>query len=399
MTTVEKRQKRASIFDQMKSLNEAAAKENRSLNAEEQGKWDKMDAEMRQLKADIDKEERMSALDKEMADTAGEQRGTEEVQVESRAAFDNYLRRGYKGLNDAERRALEQRAATDPNSTTDGEGGFLVPEYWAGEVERVMKDFSGVLNAARVIPRSNASGTYNHPVINDTTNLGALLGEGVTDAVNQFTDTNVKIPVYTYTSRIIKLTLELIQDAGYNVTQEVLAICAERVGRILNNHFTVGTGSGQPQGVAVGAGAGLTAASATVFTKDELIDLLMAVDASYRTTGTWMFNDSTLAAIMKMDVGSSDDRPLWLPSIAADQPDTILGKPYVVNNDMPAVATGTTPILFGDMSKYVISAGRTPELVTFREKYMDERCVGYNMFARYGGAVVNNTAIKKITMA
>ena len=399
MTTVEKRQKRASIYDQMTAINATAKKEERSLTTDESAKWDKLDAEMRQLKQEIDREERAAELDKELANNVGEQREAKEVTVEARAAFEAYTRRGYKGLSDAERRTLEQRAATDPNSTADGEGGFTVPEYWAGEIERVMKDFSGVLDVCRVIPRSNNSGVYNHPVINDTSNLGALLGEGASDAVNQFTDTNVKITPYTYTSRIIKLTLELIQDSGYPVTQEVLAIAAERVGRIVNNHLTVGTGTGQPKGIVTASAAGKTAASATVFTKDELIDLLMSVDSSYRTNGIWMFNDATLAAIMKMDVGSSDDRPLWLPSIREGQPATILGKPYKINNDMPDVATGTKPIIFGDMSKYVVSAVRAPELVTFREKYMDERCVGYNMFARFGGDLVNTTAVKHIVMA
>lgn len=399
MTTVEKQQKRAAIWEQMKALNAKAANENRSLDTDEQGQWDKMRSEMSQLDNEIQREQFMLEEERKQATAAGEHVRDEETQAEARTAFDKYVHRGEKGLNDAERRALEQRAATDPNSTTDGEGGYTVPEAWSTLIEMVMKQYGGVLANANVINMSRG-GVYNHPVINDTTNVGAIIGEGAADVVNQFTDTNVQILDYTYTSRIIQMTLELVQDTAYPLTQTVLQMCAERIGRILNTHLTTGDGSSKPFGIVTGSTLGVTAAATAAITVNELIDLKHSVDIAYRPNAKFMLNDSTVAAIQKLDVGSADARPLWTAGdITTGAPNRILGHEYVVNNDMDALGTGNKPVIFGDFSKYVVKAVRQPELITFREKYLDKRCVGYNMFARFGGKIVNDTAIKHLVCA
>ena len=67
-----------------------------------------------------------------------------------------------------------------------------------------------------------------------------------------------------------------------------------------------------------------------------------------------MFNDATLLALKKLNVGSADARPLWSMGMADGTPSTIDGIPYVINNDMPSIAAGTHPILFGDFSKFAI---------------------------------------------
>jgi HK97 family phage major capsid protein len=398
MTTVEKRQKRAAIYEQIKALNAQAKEENRSFTAEENQKWDKMKADLDKFDSEIKREEFILEEERKNATVEGNHARDEEIQVEAREAFDNYLKRGEGGLKPEERRALEQRAATDPNSTTDGEGGYTVPDMWSATIERVMKQYGGVLANAQVINMSKG-GVYNHPVINDTTNVGAIVGEGVADAVNQFTDTNVQILDYTYTSRIIQMTLELVQDTNYPLTQTVLELCAERIGRILNTHLTTGTGTAQPFGVVTGSTLGNTAAATAAITRAELVDLIYSVDRAYRSNGKLMLHDSTVAAIQKLDIGSADARPLWAPSMREGAPNTILGYEYITNNDMPELGASNKAVLFGDFSKYVVKQVRTPELVTFREKYMDKRCVGYNMFARYGGKIVNDTAIKHLICA
>jgi len=398
MTTVEKQQKRAAIYEQMKALNATAHEENRSFTQEEETKWGKMKADLDKFDSEIKREQFMLEEERKNASAEGEVAQNQEISAEAREAFDNYLKRGENGLKPEERRALEQRAATDPNSTTDGEGGYTVPEMWSNVIERVMVQYSGVLDNAQVINMSRG-GTYNHPVINDTSNTGAIVGEGAADAVNQFTDTNVQILDYTYTSRIIQMTLELVQDTNYPLTQTVLELCAERIGRILNTHLTTGDGSSKPFGVVTGSTLGKTASATAAITRAELVDLIYSVDRAYRPQGKLMLHDSTVAAIQKLDIGSADARPLWAPSMREGAPNTILGYEYITNNDMPELGASNKAVLFGDFSKYVVKQVRQPELITFREKYMDKRCVGYNMFARYGGKIVNDTAIKHLICA
>ena len=66
------------------------------------------------------------------------------------------------------------------------------------------------------------------------------------------------------------------------------------------------------------AGAGITAASATAITSDELIDLIHAVDPAYRNSPNtaMMMNDSTLKAVRKL----KDSQNRYLGKSEAMQP-------------------------------------------------------------------------------
>jgi HK97 family phage major capsid protein len=47
-------------------------------------------------------------------------------------------------------------------------------------------------------------------------------------------------------------------------------------------------------------------------------------------------------------------RPLWAPSLSADMPNQLLGKPYYIDPAMPSAATSATSIAFGDFAAYFI---------------------------------------------
>lgn len=63
-------------------------------------------------------------------------------------------------------------------------------------------------------------------------------------------------------------------------------------------------------------------------------------------------NGTTLATIRKIKDGQGNY--LWQPSYQAGQPETILGRPVVEMLDMPDVASGAYPIVYGDFSGYRI---------------------------------------------
>jgi HK97 family phage major capsid protein len=102
-----------------------------------------------------------------------------------------------------------------------------------------------------------------------------------------------------------------------------------------------------------------------------------------------MFNDSTFKAIKKLSVGSSDDRPLWQPSITTNAPDTLEGYQYVINQDMASIGSLAKSILFGDFSNYIIREVADWRLVRLVERYAELDQVAFVMFARYDGQVID----------
>jgi len=174
----------------------------------------------------------------------------------------------------------------------------------------------------------------------------------------------------------------------------------ERQARALNAAFTTGDGSGKPTGFVTDASTGENAA-ATALTRDNLLDLMHSVDPLYQRSANaaYMFNDSTLAYIKKLSIGSADDRPLWVPSMREGAPDTIEGKPYVINQDMADIGTTNKSVAFGDWSKYIIRRVAQGGMKRLNERYADSLTIGFILWGRYDGKLINTSAIKVIEHA
>jgi HK97 family phage major capsid protein len=113
-----------------------------------------------------------------------------------------------------------------------------------------------------------------------------------------------------------------------------------------------------------------------------------------------MLNDSVLKEIKKLTVGSADDRPLWQPSIREGAPDKIEGFNYVVNNDMEDLSAVSNKIFaFGDWSRYYVRIAQDIILARSTDRYVEEYVVGYFLFLRADGELMDTNAIKTMALA
>ena len=405
------RKEQGNLYKQMKDLNEKASKENRGMNTEEEASWDKMDARVQELRGMISRTEK---LEQEAKDIASEERQVIEEskgkkEIDPKIAFRKALHFGGAALSKDEIVALrnvgigkEFRGTSDQITTTDSLGGFTVPEFWYDELIKYMTYYSGILECAHII-RTNSGGQMNFPYVNDTSNAGALIGEGVADVVLDLTFANKQLDAYTLTSKWVKVSLELLNDSNYDLGAEVRNLLAQRLGRAINTYGTTGTGSSQPNGAATASTLGKTAAGTGAVTRDEILDLIHSVDRAYRggPDAKIMMHDSTLAAIRKLTVGTADDRPLWQPDIRLGSPGTLEGVPIVVNNDLGELSDGaaTKVMIYGDWSKFKVRLVNDFELIRAQERFIDERVIGFNSFVRFDSELVDTTALKHLITA
>jgi HK97 family phage major capsid protein len=288
------------------------------------------------------------------------------------------LRTGFVSPDSAEARA---------QSVTGGSpvgiyGGYTVAPEFLRELEKAMKFYGGVMDNARVITTGTGA-DMPMPNVDDTGNVGAILGENqpVTEQDSTFTQTTLH--AWKYTSKLIRFSWELLQDSAFNIEGELAELAGIRLGRILNTHFTTGTGSGQPQGIVAGATLGFTGAGSQTLTYDDFVDLEHSVDRAYRANGAYMFNDTTLKIIRKLK--DSQGHPLWQPSLQAGVPDNFNGKRYVINNDMASPASAAKSVLFGDLSRYIVRKVKDYTAVRLTERYADLGQVGFLIWCRYDG--------------
>jgi HK97 family phage major capsid protein len=302
-------------------------------------------------------------------------------------------------LNAEERAVVEQRG-TDPQLTTPGSaGGFLVPEDFSYALD-VASKFTGEVERLAQVLNTQSGATLPYPKVDDTSVVGAILSEGSADVVSDMTFAALNLGAYTYSSKIVKVSYQLLQDAAFDLDAFLVDALGTRIARGQNAHFTTGDGSSKPTGIVTAGSSALTTASATAITADEILTLIHSVDKSYRNSAKFalMGADSTAAAIRKLGVGSSNDFPVFIPGMAAGEPDRVFGVPFYVNNDMAAIGSAAKPLIAADFSKYVVRNAGGVQMLRLNERYADALLVGFIAYKRSDAGAINGSAIKYITM-
>lgn len=414
-------EKRNRTWGRMTELMESAREEGRELSAEEGAEFDRLESEMQTLskdlrKAEADRErnwrweqmqevaERRASL--EQASEVLKDRISPTSTDEYRKAFVHWMRYGRDGLDSDLRHVLQHGFARDSGEmaseqraqtiTTSG-GGYLIPEGFRAELVRAMEAFGGMRANSRVI-ETDAGNSLDIPTVDDTSNTGRLLAINTAVTTTDITFGQKTLDAYKYSSDLVLVPVELMEDSAFDMNGMVTSILAERLGRITEQHYTTGDGSGKPNGVVTASVQGKEGANGqtTTVTADDIVDLFHSVDPAYRDGAVFMMNDSTVAAIRKLKTGvSNDETYLWQPGLRAGQPDTLLGRPVIVNQHMSAMQASAKSILFGNFSNYWIRDVRGIRFVRLDERYADADQVGFVVFLRTDGDLIGPAATIK----
>jgi HK97 family phage major capsid protein len=373
-----------------------------NMTAEQAAQVDAILADADKKQVEIERWEKLMAMEAALQERVEMRAGLDSISPDEQQerqrryarAFATWMRGGMETLQDADRKLLLSQAGFAPSIYaaqgvgTPAAGGFLVPQEFSDRLEVALKFWGGMLSVAEVL--ETASGAdLPWPTVNDTTQLGAILTENTAISAQDMTFGSVTLKAYMYTSKLIAVSFQLMQDSFFSIENLVADIAGQRLGRILNLHFTTGDGAAKPTGIVTAAALGKTGATGqtTSVIYDDLVDLMHAVDPAYRPGAKWMMHDATIRVIRKLK--DTQGRPLWEPSLQAGQPDTLLGYPIVVNNDVPVMAANAKSILFGALDKYKVRQVKGVTLLRLNERYADNLQVGFFAFARYDGNLID----------
>lgn len=320
-------------------------------------------------------------------------------------AFYGYLRGGLATLDASERAILLRGAASaDPlliraaqTTGTGSGGGYAVPDAAMAPLVEAMKLVGGLLPYATIVP-SQTGADLPIPTDNETAVEGEIVSENSQHNEGDIALSQVVLQSFLYSSKIVRVSIQLMDDAGFDFGAYVLRKLGERIGRITAKHWIVGSGASQPRGIVTAASVGKTAASATAVTYDELVDLLHSVDPIYRQNGTWLVSDVTFAAFRKLKDGQN--RPLY-GELANAEPNMLLGHKVSIDPNMPSMTTGQKAIIFGDLKSYYVRLVKGPRVLRLEERYADFAQLGFLSFLRADGDLVDGGggAVKAIQMA
>lgn len=368
---------------------------------ERRAKFDELMATADELKADIDRVERALAAEAELEarrELRADREGTSVDEAATRAAFEAdtfraWMRGGLAALSPEQAEHVRGRLAPLPGiqaaqtTGTPASGGYLVPQDFANRIDEALKAYGGMLEVAEILDTGTGA-TLPYPTENDTANKGAIIGENTQiTTVTDLAFGNINLAAFMYTSNIVLVPFQLMQDSFVDIDSLVARKLGTRIARIWNEHFTTGAGTTEPKGIVTAATTQAAAAAAAISYVD-LVTLEHSVEPSYRKGAKFMMADSTIKAL-KLLTSSGDDRPLWVPGIAVREPDTILGYPYVINQDMAAIGASAKSVVFGALGKYLIRRVLGYQMLRLTERYADYLQVGFIGYARADGNLID----------
>jgi HK97 family phage major capsid protein len=397
-------EKRAQLWAQMQAIQ---ARTTDTLTVEDRAAWDQLETEMREVSEDLERANRATELGgvdySHIVDARSAVPGDEpDTAADYRTAFDLWARFGGGELTHEQRKILGSGVATDPDEVrairaagvgTGSAGGYTVPPEFRNKLIETLKYFSGMRQNAEIIT-TDTGASLPWMTNNDTGNVGVILAENTAMAELDLTFGTASLDVYMYSSKMTRVSLQLLQDSALNLDDFLPRKLGERIGRIQNQHFTTGTGSSQPQGIVTG-GTAVQAATgqSTTFTYDTYVDATTRLDPAYLQGGNlkWMTSQAGVGLWRKLK--DTNGNPLWQPSLIVGAPDTFLGYPTVLNNDMPAPAANAKSVIFGDIrAGYVIRDVTGVRALRLDERYAEFLQVAFLGFQRSGGIVQDTNA-------
>ncbi|MDT2812667.1 phage major capsid protein [Vagococcus lutrae] len=389
---IELREKRAKLWESTKAFLDSRRNENGLLSAEDTATYERMEEDVMSLGEEIKRLERQAVIDLELSKPTSSpissKPGMKDEEEKTGRASDDYKKAFWNAMR------MKNPSNQIYNSLSigeDSEGGYLAPDEFERTLITTLEEENIFRKLAKVIKTS--SGDRKIPVV-VTKGSAAWLDEGEDFEESDSVFGQTSIGAYKL-GTMIKVSDELLNDSVFSIENYIATEFARRIGAKEEEAFIVGDGDGKPTGIfhtTAGGQLGVTAASATAITADEIIDLVYSLKAPYRKNAVFIMNDATVKAVRKLKDGQG--QYLWQPSLTAGTPDTLLNRPVYTSAYAPIIEAGASTIAFGDFGYYWIADRQGRSFKRLNELFATSGQVGFLGSQRVDGKLILPEAVK-----
>ncbi len=432
----QKRLKRGQLIEQMRALQKKADDETRSLSAEEQAEWDKIDAEQEKLRAEIETEEkdvarraRLASLEADAASTAGSMTrpnpgdGAGRTRAPASAAipaavtdarpyqdlYDAYLRSDLTlgevraRLQESPELRAELRADTLQVGLFVKGGALVMPQQMVQGLIQNVDDFTFMLalaNVERLIQAESLGiGTLDTDV--DDADWTAELKTGSETDVSLGKRELRPHPM----AKRVKVSNSLLRRTAGGAAAVVNARLAYKLGITFEKGCLTGDGVRKPLGVFAASNDGVPTSrdvvcgTTTAITGDGLIDAKYSLKAPYWRNAAWLFSRTALGQIRKLKT-TTDGNYVWIPGLSTGQGDRILDLPFYVSEYVPA--TFTTGLYVGMLADfkagYTVAIALDSTIQVLDQLYAETNKTGFLARMEADGAPVLPEAFARLKL-
>jgi HK97 family phage major capsid protein len=363
-------EQRNNLLDEMDGILNKAKEETRAFSDDESKRFDEIKVEVSKIDKTIAAEEEARSFEKK---TNIKPNAEEEKRALDESNFIKFLR--------GEERALDV-----------ANNGGIIPAHIANKIIEKVKELSPIYALSTVY---NVGGDLVFPVYDETT---SSIGAAYMDDMQELTEGTGKFTTVKLTNFIVgclaKVSKSLMNRNDFDLLNFVIGKVATAIAEFLEKELIVGT-AGKMTGI-LSATQGTTAASGTVLTADELIDLQMEVPEIYQTKAVWIMHKKTFKAIRKLKDG--DGNYLLLKDATAAFGWSLLGKTVYITESMPEIGLGKKVIAYGDMSGLYVKLAQNVELQVLIEKYATQHAVGVVGYVEVDSKIVEPQKLAVLTM-
>jgi len=382
-------------FEAFKETNDKRIKEIESKGSADPIVEDKL----KKIEADLDKFSDMEASQKKANDQAkaqldrletivsrpdfGKGSPVESMQVK---VFDKWLRKGKDSLSPDEVKVL--------TVSNDNTAGYLAPPEYVREIIKGVTEFSPIRSIARV--RSTTNRSIQVPKRTGQFAAQWVAEEGARTETTGYAVGLEEIPAHELYA-LVDISEQELEDSVFNLEAEMNSEFVDQFAKAEGNAFVSGNSVGKPQGILSNASVNNVAKGGGALDGDSLISAAHNVKTEYSKNGTFVMNRSTVSAVRKLKDGGG--QYIFQPGIyGMGIGSNILGHSIVEATDMPNVAGGTKPVMFGDFKRGYMIVDRV-NLSIMRDPFTQASSgnVRYIARRRVGGQVVLPEALTTIT--
>lgn len=374
--------KRAKVWEDAKAFVESHQKENGTLSAEDTAAYEKMEAEITDLTAAIDRERRAEEREAELNKPVNTPLTVKPYKAEGGEEKTGRTSDEYrKGMLQALRSNFRQ-ISNVLQEGVDSDGGYLVPE----EYDRRLIDVLDEENIMRSLATKITTSGEHKINIAATKPAASWIEEGGQLTFGDATFDQIIMDAYKL-HVAIKVTEELLYDNAFGLENYIITQFGRALANAEEDAFLNGDGNGKPTGLFHASKGGTLADTIEKIGSDDLINLVYALKRPYRKRASFILNDKTLSTIRTLK--DNNGAYIWQPSYQAGEPDRLLG--YALHTSAYAP---TDALSFGDYSYYNIGDRGTRSFAELKELFAGNGMIGYVAKERVDGKLVLPEAVQ-----
>ena len=369
---------RARAWGEAKALLDHAASEGRDLSATEQEQYDRINADL---------DERTAVIERLQKDMEREVRASEirVPEVAAPSTDEETLRSLIRG---------EVRTATfERRQMTTANNGGVVPQGFYDVLQEQLR-YTGPFGNEEVgyTILNTASGEDIKVPTQTSFSTGSATAEAAIFVASNPGTSSLTLRAHKF-GTLLTVSRELLEDAGIDIVGFLGRQAGNAIGNIVNEKLAIGTGTVEPNGIVTASAEGVVGGTALggAFTADNLISLVHSVDSQYASNRAgFQMRRSTLSALRSLKDG--EGRFIYDPTQGAQA--LVLGYPVFENPHVQAIGLGNKSVVFGSMPYYHVRQVGGVEIARSDDAFFTTDLVAFRVAIRLDGNLSQADSVK-----